>query len=714
VVRSISPTDPIGGSGTGPITVNVAGVPAELNAEGLTERVSDILIYDDNSIGTTNCFAVGNSLRLSYNAALTSPASITSANNANFDVFDSNGAVGLTINASSSQGFSANAPQTVISISVLQGGTAATSAGGITSTGNGVGSAVRIKNLRLDATTLSVAGNTATATVSSVIAGALPAATTVLVGTSTNTIAPGAGFVQQGSGTQSSNSTLNIPAILNFGEGFGTAFRVGGSNVSGVFGDIATNPTSLIFDLGTTIPQAVTVTFPSTINTSAAAGTGGIVFTLRSGGACVGPANCVAIYDTTANGPAVSNLTITTALAPNSGANGALPAIGVFIPNPSGFGTATLGVSFGPGVSGGANDDVNANAIPRYLTNTSFAGPTRRILAYTSLGIGQPNTGISVPGSPSLTSISPTSTTAGAPGLTLTVTGSNFAAGSVVLWNGSPRATNVVSSTELSATIAASDLATAGTATVSVVNAASGGATSNAAPFSVVTNPQAQSALTYLLPHVVTGDGYVTKITIVNTSNAQNAVVVNFISQAGVTLQSTSYDIAPGGTLRVSTPEAERYGPATTKWATVGAQKPALVNLFFEYKRQGSNAVQNSVGFNDAPPLADFSIPVEHERSPVSIGQDVGLALANGNAVAVSATLKLVDSNGTVLGTQVVNLPAFGQAAFDLRQIFDDILPSGNFVGSVTVSATAPIAAIALADNDGPFSATPVGAGRAR
>src|SRR5260370_22823549 len=107
VVSYISPADPSGGPGTGPITPSSAGTPANLNNEGLVERVSDVLIYDDNTIGTANCFLPGNVLRLTYNAALSLPASITSPPSPNFDVYDNN-ASGLTIQASSSVGFSAN------------------------------------------------------------------------------------------------------------------------------------------------------------------------------------------------------------------------------------------------------------------------------------------------------------------------------------------------------------------------------------------------------------------------------------------------------------------------------------------------------------------------------------------------------------------------------------------------------------------------------
>lgn len=90
---------------------------------------------------------------------------------------------------------------------------------------------------------------------------------------------------------------------------------------------------------------------------------------------------------------------------------------------------------------------------------------------------------ISDPPLPSLTSISPNSATAGGPAFTLTVTGTNFVSGSIVQWNGSDRTTGFVSSTQLTATIPATDISAAGVAYVSVVNPAPVAGTSNAQPF---------------------------------------------------------------------------------------------------------------------------------------------------------------------------------------------------------------------------------------
>src|SRR5690349_16203184 len=77
------------------------------------------------------------------------------------------------------------------------------------------------------------------------------------------------------------------------------------------------------------------------------------------------------------------------------------------------------------------------------------------------------------------TSLSPTSATAGAAGFSLTVNGTNFISSSVVQWNGVTLTTSYVSATQLTATVPAANVASQGTATVTVVNPPPGGGTSN-------------------------------------------------------------------------------------------------------------------------------------------------------------------------------------------------------------------------------------------
>ncbi|HEX4003863.1 MAG TPA: IPT/TIG domain-containing protein [Candidatus Acidoferrales bacterium] len=68
---------------------------------------------------------------------------------------------------------------------------------------------------------------------------------------------------------------------------------------------------------------------------------------------------------------------------------------------------------------------------------------------------------------PTITNISPTSATAGGPDFTLTVTGTNFAAGDVIAWNGVPLTTSV-SGNMATATIPAPDITAVGTGSVTI------------------------------------------------------------------------------------------------------------------------------------------------------------------------------------------------------------------------------------------------------
>src|SRR5262249_57207863 len=82
-------------------------------------------------------------------------------------------------------------------------------------------------------------------------------------------------------------------------------------------------------------------------------------------------------------------------------------------------------------------------------------------------------------------SLARSSAVAGGSAVILTVNGSNFISSSVVQWNGSPRTTTFVNTGQVTAAIAASDIAVAGTPPVTVVNPAPGGGPSNALTFTI-------------------------------------------------------------------------------------------------------------------------------------------------------------------------------------------------------------------------------------
>ena len=121
---------------------------------------------------------------------------------------------------------------------------------------------------------------------------------------------------------------------------------------------------------------------------------------------------------------------------------------------------------------------------------------------------------------PTTTSLNPTSKIAGEAAFTLTVNGTNFVAGSKVRWNGTDRTTNYVSGTQLTAAVTAADIASAGTADVTVFTPAPGGGTSNAQTFTVTEPPPTDSITPGQLgnghgnkkaPVTITGTGFQTK-----------------------------------------------------------------------------------------------------------------------------------------------------------------------------------------------------------
>jgi hypothetical protein len=100
---------------------------------------------------------------------------------------------------------------------------------------------------------------------------------------------------------------------------------------------------------------------------------------------------------------------------------------------------------------------------------------------------------------PVVTSITPTSAVAGQLSFSLIVKGLNFISGSAVQWNGASLTTSFNSSTQLTATVPAANLTSAGTAQIRVFNPAPGGGNSNATNLPIVSATPVK-ILTTVLP----------------------------------------------------------------------------------------------------------------------------------------------------------------------------------------------------------------------
>jgi IPT/TIG domain len=200
-------------------------------------------------------------------------------------------------------------------------------------------------------------------------------------------------------------------------------------------------------------------------------------------------------------------------------------------------------------------------AIP--ATDIAAAGPARVRVFNPAPGGGPSNEAgfVIAPANPAptITSLNPSTATAGSAAFTLTVTGTNFVTGSAVRWNGANRPTTFVSGTQLTAAIPAGDIATSGTASITVFNPTPGGGTSNAVDFTILqTNPA--PTITGLNPSSATAGSAAFTLSVTGANFVSGSVVrwnganrpTTFGNSTQLTAAIPATDIATAGTASVA------------------------------------------------------------------------------------------------------------------------------------------------------------------
>jgi hypothetical protein len=229
---------------------------------------------------------------------------------------------------------------------------------------------------------------------------------------------------------------------------------------------------------------------------------------------------------------------------------------------------------------------------------------------------------------PSISSLSPSSATAGAAAFTLTVNGSNLISTSTVQWNGSNLTTTFVSATQLTATITAMDVAAAGNANVTVVNPTPGGGTSGAASFGI-NNPV--PAISSLSPASVLQGGSSFTLTVNGSNFVSNATVqwngaslaTTFVSSTQLTATVTASDIAAVGTASVAVVNpAPGGGTSPAQTFTTNNPAPSVTavspssavagGVAFTLTVSGNNFVSGStVQWNGSALTSSFVSPIQ-------------------------------------------------------------------------------------------------------
>lgn len=189
---------------------------------------------------------------------------------------------------------------------------------------------------------------------------------------------------------------------------------------------------------------------------------------------------------------------------------------------------------------------------------------------------------------PTLSSISPTSTTAGAAQLTLTVNGQSFTNGAVVRWNGSDLATTFVNAQQLTATIPANLLSSAGSRNVTVFNPSPGGGVSNAVTFTIDAALSAPApTLTTLSPNSVLAGGAQFTLTVNGQNFASDSVVrvntanrtTSFVGTTQLTTSIPASDIVAAGVLSITVLNADGQTSNAISLPVNAVNAPTIASL---------------------------------------------------------------------------------------------------------------------------------------
>lgn len=319
---------------------------------------------------------------------------------------------------------------------------------------------------------------------------------------------------------------------------------------------------------------------------------------------------------------------------------------------------------------------------------------------------------------PVLNSLSPVTVTAGDPGFTLTLNGSRFLKTSTVTFNNQTVSTQFVNNTQLTASIPASAITTAGSVTIAVTNPSPGGGTSNALsltinnPVPVLSSASPASVIAgsgsfkltlngtkFLTNSTVYFNGLALTPMFVNSTTLTATVPASAVALPG-TLFVTVLNPAPGGgasnpiLFTVIGPVIQSFTPTSGTVATT----VTINGLNFD-----SIASKNKIYFNGTPALITSAsttqiittVPLSATTGPlflttssgsttsatsftVQMRQDYQLLVSPGSASSVQGTsvsyIVSLQSAGVKSITELVslsttNLPTGVTAVFSPRYV---------------------------------------------
>jgi hypothetical protein len=316
---------------------------------------------------------------------------------------------------------------------------------------------------------------------------------------------------------------------------------------------------------------------------------------------------------------------------------------------------------------------------------------------------------------PTITSLSPPSATAGSGAFTLTVNGANYVSGSVVKVGGSARTTTFAGPGQLTAAITASDVASTGTLSITVANP-SPGSTSSAASLPVNNPPPVITSITPLsglltggTSTVITGTGFLagatvsfggtaaTSVTVSSGTSiaaktpahavgAVNVVVTNTDSQSSTLTNGFTFAACPSPTVNPSTIAAGTAGAAYTQQFTSTGGAGTIT--YTETGALPAGVTFTSAGVLSGTPqkTGSFAITVTATDSNGCTGSRAYTLVINCQTIIVSPPTVPVGVQYEPYQTQFTQTGAIGAVTFSTTSA----LPTGLTLSSAGLLSGTP------------------------
>ncbi len=321
---------------------------------------------------------------------------------------------------------------------------------------------------------------------------------------------------------------------------------------------------------------------------------------------------------------------------------------------------------------------VNSTELTAQVTANLIATPGTESITVVEDGVTSAAATFTVSAGPVITSLSPNTATAGGAAFTLTVNGAGFAAGAIVQWNGTALPTTFVNGNELTAQVAASFIASPGTATVTVVE---GGVTSTSATFTIgpapvisSLSPDAAIAGSGAFTLTVNGSGFISSAVVRWNSSS---LPTTFVSATQLTAQVAASLIAAPSTVYVTVVE---NGVTSGNAAFTIASGPVITSLIPSSAAAGGPSFTLTVGG------AGFvSSAVVHWNTTV-----LATTFVSATQLTAQVTANLIATPGTVTVTVVENGVTSTSASFTIAAapVISSLSPSSALEGGPAFTLT--------------------------